>query len=156
MVESKEYRAALGRFASGVTVVTTRDAAGTAHGLTVSAFSSLSLDPPLVLVCIDKRAASHSAFTESRAYVVNLLADTQEHLSKQFSSKAPDRFAGVGHTPGIGGVPVLDGALASIECTLAAAHDAGDHTIYVGAVEKVTVRDAAPLLYFSGRYARIT
>ena len=155
MIDAKEFRAALGRFASGVTVVTTRDATGAHHGLTVSAFCSLSLDPPLVLVCIDKRAASHMAFRESGAYVVNLLADSQEGLSRAFSSRVVDRFAGIAHTPGVAGIPVLDGALASIECTLAATHDAGDHTIYVGAVEKVTVRDAQPLVYFSGRYARL-
>lgn len=154
-ISKDEFRQSLGRFASGVTVVTTRDADGRPKGLTVSAFCSLSLDPPLVLICIDKNAESHPAFHQSGVFVVNLLADDQEFLSRQFSTATDDRFAGVAYQPGLDGVPVLDGALANLQCRLVHSYDGGDHTIFVGQIEATTVREGSPLLYFRGRYRHL-
>lgn len=151
-ISPNEFRAALSRFASGVTVVTTRDAAGKPHGITVSAFCSVSLEPPLVLVCIEKTAVSHRAFGESGAFVVNMLSDEQIDHSKQFASPALDKFDEINHRPGIGGIPVLDDTLASLECRLTNIHDSGDHTIFVGQVENATIRTGKPLLYFHGNY----
>jgi flavin reductase (DIM6/NTAB) family NADH-FMN oxidoreductase RutF len=153
-VNANQFRTALSRFASGVTVVTTRDADARPQGITVSAFSSLSLDPPLVLLCIDRRAFVHDFFQASGVFVVNILAADQEELSRLFASRAPDKFEGLGYTQGIDGVPVLDHALATIECRLRYTYEGGDHTIIVGEVEHAAVReDAPPLLYYRGGYA---
>jgi flavin reductase (DIM6/NTAB) family NADH-FMN oxidoreductase RutF len=152
MVDAKEFRTALSRYASGVTVVTARDGAGVAHGITVSAFSSLSLDPPQILICLARTAAAHQAILDTGAFVVNVLSDAQENLSRQFASKLPDRFHDVPHHPGDGNIPLLDGALAHYQCKLAARHDGGDHSIFVGSLEKFAVTDGRPLLYFQGSY----
>jgi flavin reductase (DIM6/NTAB) family NADH-FMN oxidoreductase RutF len=154
-ISKDEFRSALGRFASGVTVVTTRSRDHQPQGLTVSAFSSLSLDPPLVLVCIDRRNGSHGAFIERGAFAVNLLADDQEELSRRFASKIPDKFAGVACYNGLDDVPVLEESLVSLECRLVQAHDGGDHTIFIGQIEAAKTRDADPLVYFQGAYARL-
>lgn len=155
-VNKTQFRTALSRFASGVTVVTTRDADARPLGITVSAFSSLSLEPPLVLVCIDSGAYVHTAFTESGVFVVNILGAEQEDLSRLFASREPDKFQGLGFTEGINGVPVLSAALANIECRLKHAYEGGDHTIFVGEVENITVReDGHPLLYYRGGYASL-
>lgn len=150
-----EFRRALSQFASGVTIVTTRDGAGQPLGLTVSAFCSVSLEPPLVLVCVDKMSSSHSGFLESRAFVVNILAEDQEALSRRFATKDPKKFEGVAYREGIAGIPVLGGALANLECRLVHAYEGGDHTIFVGEVERTEVRDARPLLYFRGQYVHL-
>ena len=150
-----EFRAALGRFPSGVTVVTTRDAAGRFHGITVSAFSSVSLEPPLILVCIEKTTGSHYAFQESEFFVVNVLAEEQENLSNRFASQIPDKFETVDYRLGIGEIPVLKDALVTLECRLAYAHEGGDHTIFVGLVEKSEVKDENPLVYWHGNYRKL-
>jgi flavin reductase (DIM6/NTAB) family NADH-FMN oxidoreductase RutF len=152
-VPNDEFRAALGRFASGITVVTSHDDAGNWHGITVSAFSSVSLDPPLVAVCIDRATASHDAIAKSGVFVVNILADDQEILSRHFSSRLADKFDGIAFQPGIDGVPVLSGTLANLECRVTLSHDGGDHTIYLGEVERVRIADGSPLLYYRGGYA---
>jgi flavin reductase (DIM6/NTAB) family NADH-FMN oxidoreductase RutF len=155
-VNKTQFRTALSRFASGVTVVTTRDADARPLGITVSAFSSLSLEPPLVLICIDSKAYAHNAFNESGVFVVNILGAEQEDLSRLFASREPDKFQGLGFTEGINGVPVLSAALANIECRLKHAYEGGDHTIFVGEVENITVReDGHPLLYYRGGYASL-
>jgi len=151
-VNPDEFRAALSRFASGVTVVTSRDASGGRNGITVSAFSSVSLDPPLVLVCIEKSVASHRALHGSKAFVVNILAQGQDRISQHFALPAPVEFEGLRWRLGIEDTPVLEDALVSIECRLRDAHDGGDHTIFVGEVEAVTIRDGSPLIYFHGNY----
>lgn len=150
-----EFRAALGRFASGVTIVTTRDAEGRLHGITVSAFCSVSLEPPLILVCIEKTTGSHYAFLESSSFVVNLLSSEQQYLSDRFASRLPDKFETVKYQTGIDDLPVLSGALANLECRLQNSHDAGDHTIFIGQIERATVRDGEPLVYFHGNYRKI-
>ena len=154
-ISKEEFRAALGRFASGVTIVTTRDTEGNLHGLTVSAFSSVSLQPSLVLVCIEKSAGSHHAFENGGAFVVNILREDQQAISNQFASRIFDKFAGINYRLGIEDLPVLNDALVNLECRQTNAHDAGDHTIYIGEIEKVTVTDGNPLIYFHGNYREI-
>lgn len=154
-INKNEFRAALGRFASGVTVVTTRDVGGRLHGITVSAFCSVSLEPPLVLVCIEKKAGSHHAFQNGKAFVINILKDNQQHISDRFASHISDKFAGVSYRSGIEDLPVLDDALANLECILKYSYEAGDHTIFVGEIEKAHIADGKPLLYFHGNYRKI-
>ncbi len=151
-VSADDFRNALSRFPSGVNVVTTKDADGRLHGITVSAFCSVSLVPPMVLICIEKTTASHDSFSESGVFVVNVLNDSQRVLSERFAAPAEDKFEDVEFRPGIAGVPVLIDALASIECRLEHAYDGGDHTIFVGEVENITVRDGDPLIYFYSEY----
>ncbi len=150
-----EFRAALGHFPSGVTIVTTKDASGRLHGITVSAFSSVSLEPPMILVCIEKTTGSHYALLESEFFVVNVLAEDQEHLSNRFASQIPNKFEGVAHRPGLGEIPVLADALVTLECRLAYAHEGGDHTIFVGLVEKSEIKDNNPLVYWHGNYRKL-
>ncbi len=155
-ISSDEFRAALSKFASGVTVVTTIDAKGIFHGLTVSAFCSLSLNPPLVLVCIEKTTTSHEAFGESGFFVVNVLSEEQINHSNRFASPILDKFEGIEYRKGIEGIPVLENALANLECKLINSHENGDHTIFVGQVEKTTINEnGKPLLYFHGNYAKV-
>lgn len=151
-VNPDEFRAALSRFPSGVTVVTSRAASGELYGITVSAFCSVSLRPPLVLVSIEKGVASHSALQESTAFVVNILGNDQDYISDHFALPSPVEFEDMRTRPGLDGVPVLEDALVSIECRLRHAYDGGDHTLFVGEVEHVTIRDGAPLVYFHGSY----
>ena len=117
---------------------------------------SVSLEPPLVLVCIEKNTGSHYAFTESTAFVVNILEANQRHLSDRFASPVPDKFEGVAYRAGIENLPVLDGALANLECVLRNSFEAGDHTIFVGQIEKSRVCETGePLVYFRGNYTEI-
>jgi flavin reductase ActVB len=151
-VSEDEFRNALSCFASGVSVVTTKDAAGKSHGITVSAFCSVSLDPPLILICIEKTAASHYAFTESNGFVVNILDESQTDLSERFAAPASDKFEDIEVSPGIEGIPVLIDALANLECRLRQTCDGGDHSIFVGEVENTYVNDGRPLVYFRSSY----
>ncbi len=155
LIDTDTFRAVLGRFASGVTVVTTRDGAERDHGLTVSAFSSLSLDPPLVLVCIDQCSSLHPVLGEAAHFAVNILASGQEALSRRFSGIVGNRFDGIGYTRGLTGVALLDDALAYVECRVARRHDEGDHTIFIGEVEAAETRSGHPLLYYRGGYATL-
>lgn len=154
-VSPNEFRAALGNFASGVTVVTTRDAAGKLHGITVSAFCSVSLEPPMVLICIEKATASHYAFQESEVFVVNILSEDQADVSEQFAAPFFDKFDGVGFEMGLLGTPVLTDALVNLECRLRHSLSGGDHSIFVGEVESVRISGDKPLLYFRGNYHRL-
>lgn len=155
MIDPDTFRAILGRFAAGVTVVTMRDEAGRDHGMTVSAFASVSLAPPLVLACIDRSAELHALLGEGRVFGVSILAASQEALSRRFSDALPDRFDGIGFRRGTNGAVLLDDALATLECTTVAVHPAGDHSIVVGQVEEGTVRHATPLLYYRSGYAQL-
>lgn len=155
MIDPDTFRAILGRFATGVTVVTTRDADGRDHGMTVSAFASVSLTPPLVLACIAQTAEMHPAILEARHFGVSILAASQEALSRRFSDPLPDRFDGIGYRRTDSGVILLDDALAQLECAVTARHAAGDHTVVVGQVETGAVRHASPLLYYRGGYAQL-
>lgn len=151
-VTPDDFRAALSRFASGIAVVTSRSTAGDFHGITVSAFCSVSLNPPLILVCIEKTTGSHLAINGSGVFVANILAAGQDEMSERFSVPAADKFDGVSFRIGLGGVPVLNDALVALECRLESSFDGGDHTIFVAAVENVSIRDGGPLVYFHGEY----
>jgi len=150
------FRSVLGRFASGITVVTTREAGGRDAGLTVSAFSSVSLHPPLIQVCVDQSASVHGVLAASEHFGVSILAAEQEALSRRFSTvESMHRFEGIGFSRGEHGMVLLDDALAHLECRLMAQHPAGDHTIFVGEVERATARSSRPLLYYRGGYAQL-
>lgn len=153
-VESSAFREALGRFASGITVITTHDAAGRDHGMTVSAFSSLSLDPPLVLSCIGHDATISAAVAAAEYTGISVLAADQEAISRRFADPDADRFDGVPLVRGVGGVALIDGALAHLECRIVARHEGGDHTIVVGEVLAASARPGRPLLHFGSRYGR--
>jgi flavin reductase (DIM6/NTAB) family NADH-FMN oxidoreductase RutF len=155
-VDERAFRDALGRFASGVCVVTARHDDGRPVGVTISAFASLSLTPPLVLFCLGKATTHIETYRRSRAFAVNLLAEEQVRLSELFATQGADKFADTAGREGRNGCFLLDGCLAGLECTRVAAHDGGDHVILVGAVERIIVGQAArPLLRFRGRYARL-
>jgi flavin reductase (DIM6/NTAB) family NADH-FMN oxidoreductase RutF len=154
-VGKEEFRRALGHFTSGVTVVTSKSQNNKPQGITVSAFTSVSLDPPLILVCIDKRASLHDHLAEGSYFAVNILGDDQELISRRFASKEEDRFEGTGFTYGVTGSPLLTGALATVECRVVHAYPGGDHTIFVGEVEATGVKDGKPLAYFRGGYSQL-
>jgi flavin reductase (DIM6/NTAB) family NADH-FMN oxidoreductase RutF len=151
-VTPDDFRAALSRFPSGITVVTSRGSAGELHGITVSAFSSVSLNPPLVLACIEKTTGSHDAINETKVFAVNILGSGQDDLSERFSLPSRDKFGGVNLIEGTAGLPLLADALVTLECRLRNAYDGGDHTIFVGEVEEVAIKDGNPLVYFHGLY----
>ena len=154
-VSKDEFRAALSRFVSGVTVVTTMSDDNRPAGITVSAFSSVSLEPPLILACIDKRASLHNHLTEGKHFAVNILADHQQGISRLFASKDENRFQGARYRCGSNGAPLLDDALAYIECRVVHAYPGGDHTIIVGEVEATSVAEHKPLAYFRGDYGKL-
>lgn len=150
--DKTELRRVMGHFATGVTIVTTHDGQGRCYGLTANAVCSVSLEPPLVLVCVDKAAESHPAFALSQAFVVNILGDEQEELSRRFAVSGGEKFVGLACRNGGTGTPIIEGALAHVECRVVATHDAGDHTIYIGQVEGGDVTAGSPLLFFRGKY----
>jgi flavin reductase (DIM6/NTAB) family NADH-FMN oxidoreductase RutF len=154
-VTPDEFRSVLGRFPSGVTVVTTKSGDGSDEGMTVSAFCSVSLNPPLVLICIEKNASAYEALTAASGFVVNILAANQEQIARRFSIVDIDRFEGVGYSRSPNGFAVLDDVLGVIECAKFAVHDAGDHTIIVGEVEAARAQNGTPLLYYRGGYAQL-
>ncbi len=149
------FRRTCARFATGITVVTVADGSGRPHGMTVNSFSSVSLDPPLVLVSIELRNSILAHFTAESGFAINILAEHQEHLSKRFSGPAADRFHRVDWTAGLGGAPLLDGVLAHLECRVANQFPAGDHTVLIGEVLRARYEDGKPLLYFASRYAQL-
>lgn len=155
-IDGELFKRVLGSFASGVTVITTPGAGGKPVGMTVSAFSSVSLDPPLILVCIDLKAECHPALQAAERFAVNILSQTQLDISRRFATKGVDRFDGVPIRRGTTGMPLLEGAVSVLECRTVAAHPAGDHTIFVGEVEAAAVKTEPPLLYCSGRYGAFT
>lgn len=141
----------MGRFATGVTVVTTgRD--GNYSGLTANAVASLSLNPPLVLVAVEKRAHSHEYLMRDRIYAMNILAAEQEHLSQKFATPGPKDFTDVDFTIGASGAPILTGTLGYVDCRVTEILPGGDHDIFVGEIVAGEARDGKPLLYFSGKY----
>ena len=155
-LDPDSFRSVLGRFASGITVITTVDADGRDVGMTASAFSSVSLQPPLVQVCVDRAASMFDALLHAERFGVSVLADEQEALSRRFAGvESSHRFEGIGYTRGDSGVVLLDDALAQLECRIASRMEAGDHVIFLGEVERATARDARPLLYYRGGYAQL-
>lgn len=154
--DARTLRDALGCFATGITIVTARAADGTPVGLTANSFTSLSLDPPLLLVCIANGAGSAPILREAEHFAVNLLQISQQHTSNRFAGRGEDRFAATAWTPGETGMPLLDGSLGSFECKRHAVHDGGDHFILVGEVVRAQFEPRRdPLLYFRGKYRRL-
>lgn len=152
-IEREQFFKLMGSFASGVTVVTCRLADGTPRGFTASAFCSLSLNPPLCLICVDNRSESLPGMRDRGSWVINILAAGQEELSQRFASKVADKFEGVAYRDGDEtGCPILDGALVHIECKAHALVDGGDHTIAIGEIVDGVAHDGAPLVYFRAGY----
>jgi len=155
-----DFRRVLGHFASGVTIVTTLDADGRPAGLTASAVASVSLNPPLVLVCVAHSSQSYPHFHTHGRFAINILASSHEQVARRFASQsgAAEKFEGTGYRAGILGLPILKDTLAELECTLVHTYPAGDHTIFVGQVEAADSRGDAgfePLLYYRGRFGRL-
>ncbi|WP_284986878.1 flavin reductase [Arthrobacter sp. fls2-241-R2A-172] len=148
----RDFRGALGQYATGVTVVTTVAADGRKVGMTANSFTSVSMEPPLVLWCPSKRAPSLGDFEDATHFAINILASDQHVLSRQFATPATDKFAGTETTEGIAGVPLLNGAVATFQCRTVSRHDAGDHVIYVGEVESYNHDGGAPLVFHAGKY----
>lgn len=155
MPDPKELRRLMGHFATGVTIITTKGADGTPYGLTANAFTSLSLDPPLCIVCVDRRAESFAHFYDSRVFTVNILTRAQEELSNRFAKSGGDKFTGVATVPGHHGAPLIAGALAHMECVITDTLEGGDHVIHVGRIEHFDVDEGDPLLFYQGRYRRL-
>jgi flavin reductase (DIM6/NTAB) family NADH-FMN oxidoreductase RutF len=155
VVDQATFRSVLGRFATGITVVTARDADGKDFGITVSALAALSLAPPLLLICIDRRARIHPVLLTASHFAVNVLSDEQEEVSRRFAAHLDDRFEGVGFTRGVTEAALLHGALAHIECALTECHPGGDHSILVGTVIAASADHRHPLLYYRGGYVQL-
>lgn len=154
-MEPAEFRRILGHLPTGVTVVTASD--GEPCGLTASAVTSVSLDPPLVLVCVGRHTDTHACIERTRAFAVNVLRERAEGLSRRFAEHEPARkFVGVAYRSESTGSPILERALAWIDCRLWASYDGGDHSIFVGEVVAGDADQGAPLLYFRGGYSRLS
>lgn len=156
-VTAEQFRGTLRHWASGVSIVTTRRDNGV-QAITVSSFASVSLDPPLILICIDDKARSHATIDAERAFAVNILRDDQQALSDQAAGRSGDagtRLEGVAHTRAATGAPILEDCLAWLDCALVARHEGGDHTIYIGRVEACGSSDGEPLVYHVSKYRRL-
>jgi len=155
-MDISEFRRILGHWTTGVAIVGTR-VAGRPWGLTANAFASVSLDPPLVLVCVDLDADTHDGLRESGLFAVSVLAEEQERLARRFAaSDIADKFEGVAWREEVTGAPVLEDAVAWLDCRVWARYPAGDHTIFVGQVVAGDAAERAPLLYYRGGYGRLT
>jgi flavin reductase (DIM6/NTAB) family NADH-FMN oxidoreductase RutF len=155
-VEAPQFRQLLGRFATGVSVVTGRTARGEPIGMTASSVASVSLDPPLVLVSVEKVHDMHEALQSGTHFVLNVLSSEQEALSRRFAGEEPDRFRGVSYRENERGIAVLDGVVAHIECEKHSAVPGGDHTVFIGLVVGGNATDKRPLLYYRGGYAGLS
>ena len=154
--DSAFFRTALGRYATGVTVVTTAGPDGAPIGLTVSSFNSVSLDPPLVLFSLHRRAFSLKAFEQSGHFAINVLRDSQKQLSNVFAKALVDKWSGVHYEVWETGSPILTDCLANLECATEATHDGGDHVIFIGRVTRMRRNDSgSPLLYYRGGYCSL-
>jgi flavin reductase (DIM6/NTAB) family NADH-FMN oxidoreductase RutF len=154
-VSSDDFRAALRRFATGVTVVTVAAPDGP-HGMTASSFASVSLDPPLVLVCLGRSSRTRHLLSETNFFVVNVLAAHQEHISRAFARQGVKPFDKLPHRLTQDGAPVLDGVIAWMECSVEQIVQAGDHDVVVGRVARSSATDEEPLVYFDQRYRELT
>lgn len=154
-IEAQELRRVLGHFATGVTVITTKDKEGAPNGLTANAFMSLSLNPPLVLISVDKGATCYSCFELQNGFTVNFLSEAQEEISRRFATKGADKFAGLNWRAGTNGAAIIEGSLGYVECKITQCHDGGDHTIVVGEIVNVSADGDRPLLFFKGKYQRL-
>ena len=154
-VDQSSFRAVLGRFATGVTIVTALDKRGRDIGMTVSAFSSVSLDPPLVLICIDHEASVYTPLSRASHFIANILSEGQEAIARRFAEREPDRFDGIGYQRGQTGAAILDEILGYVECKVIHRYEAGDHDVLIAAVEVAVYSEGKPLLYYRGGYAQL-
>ena len=154
-LDSWDFRQAVGAFTTGVTVVTTSDEAGVRYGLTANSFTSVSLEPPLVLFCVGERAPSLDGFASSQHFAINVLASDQEDIARRFARPAPDKFAGLAWRTGIFGAPLLDRCIAHIECKLEHVVPGGDHVIVIGRVHRVRVYAGEPLIFHRSRFGTV-
>jgi Conserved protein/domain typically associated with flavoprotein oxygenases, DIM6/NTAB family len=156
MVSSDRFRQVMGNFATGITVVTTRDESGTPYGLTVNSFTSVSLNPVLVLVCLENKLSGLQSFKDSKYFGVSILSEHQEHLSRMFAKRDAERPPSI-YFDGKLGMPLLKSAVAVMECKVVAVYAAGDHQIFLGEVESAELlQPDHPLLYFRGKYRTLT
>jgi flavin reductase (DIM6/NTAB) family NADH-FMN oxidoreductase RutF len=153
-IDSTAQRRIMGRFATGVTVVTSRYGEELV-GLTANAVASLSLDPPLVLVAIDRASQTHPKLVASGCYAINILSAEQQELSQRFASRGPKDFSDLEVSTAVTGAPILGGVLGWVDCRVTAILPGGDHDIFIGQIEAGDWREGSPLLYFAGRYGRL-
>ncbi|HTS61210.1 MAG TPA: flavin reductase family protein [Candidatus Acidoferrales bacterium] len=151
-VTSEQFRQAAGRFATGITIATALDPSGSPHGLTVNSFTSVSLEPPLVLFCLAHAAASRECFLTTKHFAINILAADQRPLSERFARKGHNRFEGVEWWKGVTGAPILGHVLAAMECNVYQMITLGDHDVLAGQVVRLEVHEKKPLLYYASRY----
>lgn len=155
-IDQREFRAALGHFATGITVVTARARNGELLGITANSFNSVSLEPPLVLFSLDRRALSLVAFEEAGGFAINVLDDTQSDMSRNFARAMGDKWSGIDFEQWETGSPILTNCLANFDCRTYAIHDGGDHRIFIGEVLRFSAQpEGNPLLYFRGGYAAL-
>jgi len=154
-VDQHSFRAVLGRFSSGVTVVTTRDKRKRDQGMTVSAFCSVSLEPPLVLICIEHTSSLYNSLDSATHFIANILSSGQEAIARRFAERGGNRFAGIGYSRGQNDMAILDEVLGYVECEVVARYEAGDHDIIVGSVDVAVANEGRPLLYYRGGYAQL-
>src|SRR4051794_30537580 len=155
-IDPRDFRNALGSYATGVTIITAADAGGKPAGLTCNSFTSVSLNPPLVLWSLVIYSQSMSVFQNASHFAVNVLGTAQQDLAAKFAVSSADKFAGVKWTPGLGHAPVLAGSVANFQCRTADRYYGGDHVIFLGAVEAYAYNREAPLLFARGGYGRFT
>jgi 3-hydroxy-9,10-secoandrosta-1,3,5(10)-triene-9,17-dione monooxygenase reductase component len=153
--DPRQLRDALGRFATGVTVITTVDEHGKKYGVTANSYNSVSLDPPLILWSLAKSSRSMDAFGRCESFVVHILGAHQEALAMRFASRGEDKFAGLEMSEGLGGAPRMRDCVALLECRTESQVEGGDHVIFIGRVVSFEYCDHEPLLFHSGRFARV-
>ncbi|MCF1592584.1 flavin reductase family protein [Streptomyces muensis] len=146
--DAGRFREAMASFPSGVTIVTTTDGSGKWRGFTATSFCSVSMEPPLVLVCLAASAECHPAFTSAARWLVHVITDEHTDLAMRFATRGTDKFAQAGFAPNEYGLPTLNGAAVTLECSTYAIHPAGDHTILLGQVDDVRLGDSTPTLYY--------
>ena len=156
-IDPREFRNTVGCFATGITVITTVDEDRNPVGLTANSFTSLSLDPPMVLFCIDRKVASFEAFHANRHFAVNILSVDQRDISQRFAQSGPEKWSGVEFETWSTGCPILSDCVANLECEVDSVYEGGDHVILVGIVQSMASCDGElePLVYFRGKYANL-
>jgi flavin reductase (DIM6/NTAB) family NADH-FMN oxidoreductase RutF len=154
-IDPSQFRQLLGRFATGVTILTVVKPEGRPLGMTANSVASVSLHPPLISVCVDREAEMHDVILSAPQFVVNVLASPQEALARRFADKHEDRFDGIGYHLSADGLVLLDGALTHVECERYAQYPGGDHSIVLGRVIGGATNDGRPLLYYRGGYAAL-
>jgi flavin reductase (DIM6/NTAB) family NADH-FMN oxidoreductase RutF len=151
-IDKRQFCLACGRYSTGIAIATVLDAAGQPHGITVNSFTSVSIAPPLILICLDHRARVLQHFLPQAPFAINVLSDVQREISDRFASSQGDRFAGIEWQPGSSGAPLLPRSLTHLECVVHKRVPAGDHDIVIGEVMEARVHEGKPLLYFASGY----